>query len=249
MYTISPHLKGIFERQLKERAGRTGPAKRATTTVKGTALFDLQFRGEVEGHSFISDERESSGGHDAGPAPMRYFIAAVMFCHKVWTVKKAGLMGLAFDRLDGEISWFNDVPTPRIVYKGKPIFYSLGNFIFQNETVQWVPHAAYEGFGLGADDTPGDWGWGRSQGGKHGHAGNPVFYRSAVPECRYKNGALAEILLHPVDLGFGQPIGQRGRPVMAEGEVAQEVLSWLQRVSEPYGTDIVIEGDKGVIRV
>ncbi len=117
MYTISPHLKGIFERQLEERAGRTGPAKRATTTVKGTALFDLQFRGEVEGHSFISDERESSGGHDAGPAPMRYFIAAVMFCHKVWTVKKAALMDLKFDRLDGEISWFNDVPTPRIVYK------------------------------------------------------------------------------------------------------------------------------------
>ena len=117
MFAISPHLKGIFERQLKERAGRTGPAERPTTTVKGTALFDLQFRGEVEGHSFISDERESSGGHDAGPAPMRYFVAAVMFCHKVWTVKKAALMDLQLDRLDGEISWYGDVPTPRIVYK------------------------------------------------------------------------------------------------------------------------------------
>jgi uncharacterized OsmC-like protein len=117
MYTISPHLKGIFERQLEERAGRSGPAARATTTVKGTALFDLQFRGEVEGHSFISDERESSGGHDAGPAPMRYFIAAVMFCHKVWTVKKAALMDMKLDRLDGEIAWWNDVPVPRIVYK------------------------------------------------------------------------------------------------------------------------------------
>jgi poly-gamma-glutamate synthesis protein (capsule biosynthesis protein) len=135
------------------------------------------------------------------------------------------------------------------VYKGKPIFYSLGNFIFQNETVQWVPHAAYEGFGLGAGDTPGDWGWGRSDGGKHGHAGNPVFYRSAVPECRYEGGALREIRLHPVDLGFGRPIGQRGRPLMAEGEVAQEVLAWLQRVSAPYGTEIEIQGDKGVIRV
>lgn len=117
MYSMSPHLKGIFARQLEERADRSGPAKRATTTVKGTALFDLQFRGEVEGHSFISDERESSGGHDAGPAPMRYFVAAVMFCHKVWTIKKAALMDMTLARLDGEISWFNDVPTPRIVYK------------------------------------------------------------------------------------------------------------------------------------
>lgn len=117
MFTISPHLKGIFERQLEERAGRSGPADKATTTVKGTAIFDLQFRAEVEGHSFISDERESSGGHDAGPAPMRYFVASVMFCHKVWTVKKAALMDMRLDRLDGEISWFNDMPTPRIVYK------------------------------------------------------------------------------------------------------------------------------------
>lgn len=117
MYVISPRLKGIFQRQLKERAGRTGPAERPVTTVKGTALFDLQFRGEVEGHSFISDERESSGGHDGGPAPMRYFVASVMFCHKVWTVKNAALMDLQLDRLDGEISWYSDVPTPRIVYK------------------------------------------------------------------------------------------------------------------------------------
>jgi len=50
-------------------------------------------------------------------------------------------------------------------------------------------------------------------------------------------------------LGFGEPIGQRGRPVMAEGKVADEVLTWLQRVSEPFGTEIIIEGNKGVIRV
>src|SRR5262245_17087923 len=118
MFTISPHLKRLFEKQLEERSARTpGRAAKAGTTVKGTALIDLQFRGEVEGHSFISDERESSGGHDAGPAPMRYFIASVMFCHKVWTIKKAALMSLTLKRLDGEISWYNDVPTPRIVYK------------------------------------------------------------------------------------------------------------------------------------
>ena len=135
------------------------------------------------------------------------------------------------------------------IYKGKPIFYSLGNFIFQNETVEWVPQAAYDGFGLGAEDTPGDWGWGRSQGGQHGHAANPVFYRSVVPQCRYVDGALKEVCLHPVDLGFQRPIGQRGRPVLAEGEVAEEVLSWLQRVSSPFGTEIKIDGNKGVIRL
>ncbi|MCZ6636986.1 MAG: OsmC family protein [Alphaproteobacteria bacterium] len=84
--------------------------------MKGTALFDLQFRAQVEGHSFISDERESVGGHDAGPAPMRYFIAGMMLCHKVWIVKTAALMDLQLERLEGEISWFNDIPIPRMVY-------------------------------------------------------------------------------------------------------------------------------------
>ncbi len=116
MLHIGPHLKGIVQKQIKERAARSGPAKRPITTVKGTALFDLQFRGEVEGHSFISDERESAGGHDAGPAPMRYFIAGMMLCHKVWIVKTAALMDLQLERLEGEISWWNDTPTARIVY-------------------------------------------------------------------------------------------------------------------------------------
>jgi len=58
-----------------------------------------------------------------------------------------------------------------------------------------------------------------------------------------------EIWLHPVDLGFGRPIGQRGRPLMVEGDGADEVPTWLQRVSEPLGTAIEVKGYKGVIRV
>ncbi|MEE9261635.1 MAG: CapA family protein [Dehalococcoidia bacterium] len=135
------------------------------------------------------------------------------------------------------------------IYKNRPIFYSLGNFIFQNETVQWVPEPVYRGLKLGYEHNPGDWGQARSGGGKFGFAADPVFYRSAVALCRYANGDLKEIQLHPIDLGFQQPMSQRGRPVMAEGPVAQEVLKWLQDVSKPYGTEISIEGDIGVIRL
>ena len=133
------------------------------------------------------------------------------------------------------------------IYKGKPIFYSLGNFIFQNETVEWLPQAAYEGLGLGVDDTPGDWGWGRSKGGKQGHASNPVFYRSAVAECRYEATELKEICLHPIDLGFGRSIGQRGRPLLAGEAVSGQVIVWLRRVSQPFGTEIIVRDGKGII--
>ncbi len=135
------------------------------------------------------------------------------------------------------------------IYKNRPIFYSLGNFIFQNETVQWVPEPAYRGLKLGHENNPGDWGLARSGGGKYSFAADPVFYRSAVALCRYVNGDLKEIRLHPIDLGFQQPMSQRGRPVMAHGPVAQQVLRWLQEVSKPYGTEITIEDDVGVIRL
>ena len=32
------------------------------------------------------------------------------------------------------------------IYQGKPIFYSVGNFVFQNETVGFFPADAYERF-------------------------------------------------------------------------------------------------------
>ena len=34
------------------------------------------------------------------------------------------------------------------IYKGRPIFYSLGNFIFQNETIDPMPADYYEKYGL-----------------------------------------------------------------------------------------------------
>jgi poly-gamma-glutamate synthesis protein (capsule biosynthesis protein) len=134
------------------------------------------------------------------------------------------------------------------IYNGKPIFYSLGNFIFQNETVQRVPPPGYSYYHLGDDSTPGDWGLSRSGGGEFGFAADPVFYRSAVPVVEFEGGRLREIRLYPIDLGFKQPMSQRGRPVLAEGQVAQEILQWLQDVSKPFGTEIAIEGEVGVIR-
>ena len=67
--------------------------------------------------------------------------------------------------------------------------------------------------------------------------------------CNYASGQLKEVELHPIDMGYGRPIPQRGRPVLAEGEMAQEILKWLQDVSEPYGTEITIEGEVGYIRL
>jgi poly-gamma-glutamate capsule biosynthesis protein CapA/YwtB (metallophosphatase superfamily) len=135
------------------------------------------------------------------------------------------------------------------IYKGAPIFYSLGNFIFQNETIDWVPYEGYRRFELGPEHTPGHFFEARSDAGKRGFPADPVFWQSVVGVCHYEGKALKEVRLYPIDMGFGRPIPQRGRPLLAEGRVAQETLEWLQHVSQPFGTHIDIEGDVGVIRL
>ena len=42
------------------------------------------------------------------------------------------------------------------IYKKKPIFYSLGNFFYQSDTIKRFPSEMYEKMGLGVDDTPQD---------------------------------------------------------------------------------------------
>ena len=135
------------------------------------------------------------------------------------------------------------------IYNNRPIFYSLGNFIFQNESVLWLPDEAYRRFKLGYDDTPGDFMDTRSGGGARAFAADPVFWQSVVAVCNYAGGGLKEIVLYPINMGFGRPIPQRGRPVLAEGQIAQQTLKWLQDVSKPFGTEITIDGDVGLIRV
>ncbi len=105
MFKVERNLKEIATRQLAQRSARKeGEAQRPVTTVNCKALHGLQFRATVEGHSFISDEVH--GGHDAGPAPLRYFLAGIMMCHQVWCVKSAAVADVALSRLEGEISGY-----------------------------------------------------------------------------------------------------------------------------------------------
>jgi poly-gamma-glutamate capsule biosynthesis protein CapA/YwtB (metallophosphatase superfamily) len=135
------------------------------------------------------------------------------------------------------------------IYKGRPIFYSLGNFIFNNDTVQRQPEPAYRRQGLGPEHTPGDWGAKRSGDDTYGFPVDPLFYRSVAAVCSHVDGRLREIRLYPLDLGFGRPMSQRGRPLLAAPELSGAILDWLREVSEPFGTTIEVEDGVGVIRV
>jgi poly-gamma-glutamate capsule biosynthesis protein CapA/YwtB (metallophosphatase superfamily) len=135
------------------------------------------------------------------------------------------------------------------IYKGKPIFYSVGNFVFQNETVGFFPADAYERFDLDLRATPSDFLDARTNGGKKGHPSDPAYWENMFAVCKFAQSKLKEIDIHPIDQGFGRPRPQRGRPLLAEGEVAQRVIERVTRLSRRYGTIISNRAGVGVIEL
>lgn len=135
------------------------------------------------------------------------------------------------------------------IYRGKPIFYSVGNFIFQNETVGFFPADAYERFDLDLKATPSDFLDARTAGGKKGHPADPAYWENMFAVCEFNGGKLKEIKIHPIDQGFGRPRPQRGRPVLADSEVANRVLDRVTRLSKRYGTKVAVRNGVGFIEL
>jgi poly-gamma-glutamate capsule biosynthesis protein CapA/YwtB (metallophosphatase superfamily) len=139
------------------------------------------------------------------------------------------------------------------VYQGKPIFYALGNFIIQNETIPQQPWDFTQRFGLPPTATTGEAYRARDARSRGGLAQDPVGLQSAVAEVEYRGGRLAEIRLHPLDLGLGTPQRRRaGRPMLAAGETATAVIERFARLSASYGTKVGLvsqPGPVGVIKV
>ena len=135
------------------------------------------------------------------------------------------------------------------IYRGKPIFYSVGNFVFQNETVGFFPADAYERFDLDLKATPSDFLDARTAGGKKGHPSDPAYWENMFAVCKFEAKKLLEIRIFPIDQGFGRPRPQRGRPVLADGEVANRVIERVTRLSRRYGTKISNRDGIGVIEL
>ena len=135
------------------------------------------------------------------------------------------------------------------IYKGKPIFYSVGNFVFQNETVGFFPADAYERFDLDLSATPADFLDARTNGGKKGHPSDPAYWENMFAVCEFSKNKLKEIRVHAIDQGFARPRPQRGRPLLAEGEVANRVIERVMRLSRRYGTKVSNRNGVGVIEL
>lgn len=123
------------------------------------------------------------------------------------------------------------------LYQEKPIFYSLGNFIFQNDSVSHLPLDFYEKYGLTGEASSADGFDVRSDNGKKGLGANQAVWKSVIPKLYWKNGVLQRIELQPIDLGYDLPRYRKGWPKLTSDT---HVLEQMIRLSKPFGTDLTL---------
>ena len=124
------------------------------------------------------------------------------------------------------------------IFQNRPIFYSLGNFIFQNETVENLPADFYEKYELGLTENVADALDKRSATNTKGFAVNPWAWKSVVARFGIEGEALTHLELFPVELGFGESRPRRGFPRPSEDPA---ILRHLAELSARYGTRIASE--------
>jgi len=133
------------------------------------------------------------------------------------------------------------------LYNNRPIFYSLGSTIFELETPQFLAEEAYIRYGLGPEAGPADFADIRYQNDSAGHPSDPAYWKQVVARCEFENKKVSRIDLYPLDLGFGKPRWQRGRPVLADEKLGKEIIDRVARLSDKYATQVEWQDGRGVI--
>lgn len=133
------------------------------------------------------------------------------------------------------------------LYKGKPIFYSVGNFFFQYEYLTRIPSDDYETLAADPALSPGEVMRHLSRNETQGFPADRHYWETVLPLCTFEDRAIREIRLYPLTLGFGAPWPDRGTPKLADPALSREILDWMTRLSEPFGTHIEVRDGVGFV--
>ncbi len=134
------------------------------------------------------------------------------------------------------------------MYREKPIFYSLGDFIYQGMRVAFLPPDFLRKYALPPDTSAKDALWARSRGGKIGLQTNEKNFLTVLPKLTFDGDVLTDMVLMPVKLGFQTGDEKlEGLPYAATGAEAQKIFEKYQKLSAELGTDLLLEN--GLIRL
>ncbi len=139
---------------------------------------------------------------------------------------------------------------PIEVYAGKPIFYGLANFFWSDmqEPLDPILHETHrarlaEAFADPEHATDADLTALLNADGFD----NEETFETMIAVSRFEKGRVAEIRLHPIDLGYGRRLTESGVPRIASAAKGRAILERLGALSAPYGTRIAIRNAVGII--
>jgi len=138
------------------------------------------------------------------------------------------------------------------IYKEKPIFYSLGNFVFQSTLIRRQPADLFDLWGMTGEQTTVEL-YEKREAPPAVFFDDPSYWESFVAEVEYAEGKLKEIHLIPIVLDYDQkkPLSEQrttaGVPRLAKGRQAKKIIDDLSHLSSLYGTEVEYKGGMGII--
>lgn len=132
---------------------------------------------------------------------------------------------------------------PIEVYKDKPIFYSLGDFIVQLYSVKFAPNEFYEKHGMTPDDGIYNLLRSRSKDFTVGLMEDKKMFETVIPYWETENGKLVKIELLPIMSKMDGNKSEIGLPRIAQDT---SFMKRLNDISEPFGVRVVEKDGKFV---
>jgi poly-gamma-glutamate synthesis protein (capsule biosynthesis protein) len=138
----------------------------------------------------------------------------------------------------------------------RPIFYGLGNF-FWSDVQEQLPadlHARNRGLLEKAWKDPAKaTDYDLTAPLNTGYFDHAFTFQSVIAEVRFSGNALSEVVLHPVELGYGDPLTRSGIPrLVTDDSTARAILDQVVQQTARFGLpalDLQREGQRGVVAV
>ena len=127
---------------------------------------------------------------------------------------------------------------PLEIYRGCPIFYSLGDFVIHNESIPFAPEEMFQKQGLTSDATMREVICNRSANYTRGLMRDRRMLESVLPYFEMENGKLSYLELVPIEMEFEKKVWQNGNPRVS---TVHGIIERYADMSKPYGTEITID--------
>lgn len=132
------------------------------------------------------------------------------------------------------------------IYREKPIFYSLGDFVLQLENCELAPEEFYNKFGMTSDASMYDLFQTRTRNFTIGLQRQKVDMEAVIPYFEMEGGKLKRLEFMPIELGFGMKHSAIGWPRWAKDS---DILERFGALCKADGVELSVENGIGTVEI